>query len=583
MTDDKKRLLTFIILTLSFMSFWQWWYVTPQLEARQKWDLAQKDKLEAKEGLTLQDVLSGKAGADALVTNGAVSIAANDLVDAKRVRIESPVLSGSFSLRGARFDDLTMLEFKQTLEEDSGSEVLLSKLGGDKSYFAELGWIAGSNVSVPNSTTVWQADGEVLSPETPVTLSWKNDIGLVFKRKVSLDDHYLFTFDDTIENTTGQPVQLTPYGRINRARADETLLYISHEGPMAVVNEVLEEMTYDDIADEGKIKLDSGTGWIGLGDKYWLTAIIPPLDKQINVKSSFYTSKQEKRYQIEYSSPAIEVGANESASVTRHLFAGAKKVAVLDKYGEDLNVPLFDRAVDYGWLYFLTKPLLAFLLVLNGMIGNFGLAILVLTVIVKLALFPLASKSYRSFARMRLYMPEMTQIKERHKDDRMKMNEEMMSFYKKHRINPASGCLPMLLQLPVFFALYKVLYISIEMRHAPFYGWIKDLSVSDPTSIFNAFGLIPIETAVWLPVIGVWPVLYAVSMWIQQMLNPPPSDPTQAIVMKWLPLIFLFIFAGFPAGLVLYWVWNNTLSIAQQYYITKKINADPLLGKAPLK
>ena len=574
MSAEKKRLLLFIVITLVFMGVWQMWYVNPRIEARKQWEQAQKLKAQESGQLTLENVLSGAAA-----TSASEPVVQKPSAPAKRVNVVSDVLHGSFSLRGAKFDDLTMVEFKQTLDKESESEVLLSPSDTEHGYFTELGWLASKGVAVPDANTLWRTDAEQLTPQQPVTLTWDNGAGLVFERIIRLDEHYMFTVEESIRNESGQAVRLTPYGRINRVRPKTESLFISHEGPMAVIDQLLEEMPYDDIEDEGSLTFDSGKGWIGVGDKYWLTAIIPPVDADIHVKSSFYLKDNRKRFQIDYKSAPIEVDAGERVSITRHVFAGAKKVNVLNDYSQALNVPLFDRAIDYGMLYFLTKPLLSFLLVISAWLGNFGLAILVLTIIVKIILFPLASKSYRSFARMRLFMPEMQQIKERYQGDRMKMNEEMMAFYRKHRINPASGCLPILLQLPVFFALYKVLYVSIEMRHAPFYGWIQDLSMPDPTTLFNLFGLLPYDVAAWLPVIGAWPVLYAISMYVQQMLSPTPQDPTQAIVMKWLPVMFLFLFAGFPAGLVIYWVWNNVLSIAQQYYITRKINADPMYNR----
>ncbi|MGE5540399.1 MAG: membrane protein insertase YidC [Gemmatimonas sp.] len=490
-----------------------------------------------------------------------------------RIKITTPRLAGSIALKGARFDQLSLEDYRETVDPGSPTITLLAPPSSEHPYFAEYGWLAqDAGVPVPTADTVWQADADTLTPSKPVHLTWDNGRGLVFKRTLSVDDNFLFTIADSVENRTGQAVTLFPYGLIARTGTPHTEgLYILHEGPVGVLGGSLKEVSYKDAAKQtAPVSYDSKGGWIGITDKYWLASLM--WDQNAQVKGSFTHRKEGEldKYQTDFLGAGISVPANGSAETTNHLFAGAKEVRLIDAYAEKLGVQHFDLAIDFGWFYFLTKPFFYALDTLSHWFGNFGLAILALTVCVKLVFFPLANKSYRSMSALRDLQPEMQRLRERYKDDRMRMNQAMMELYRKEKVNPAAGCLPIVIQIPVFFALYKVLYVTIEMRHAPFYGWIKDLSAHDPTNIFNLFGLIPWTPPAFLPVLGAWPLIMGLTMFLQMKLNPQPADPVQAKVFMFMPIIFTFILAPFPAGLVIYWAWNNTLSIAQQWIIMRR-------------
>ncbi|MEB3703189.1 Membrane protein insertase YidC [Candidatus Bealeia paramacronuclearis] len=494
------------------------------------------------------------------------------LTQPQRIKIETPRLHGSINLQGAVFDDLTLAEYHETTNPNSPEIKLLSPLNSKDGYAAEFTWTAQNapGVVVPSSTTIWKADRTVLTPQTPVTLSWNNGQGLTFEQIISLDDQYMFTITQKVHNSTHAPITLAPEGHISRL--DEPVssgFMILHEGPIGVFDGKLNDPSYEDVSSAGILNNPQAPGWLGMTDKYWLTALIP--DPKESITSSFTGNKNgtSKSLGASYVREAKTVGASASIEVTNHFFAGAKVLKVLDSYEETLGINHFDLAVDFGWFYFLTKPIFHVLTYLNALLGNFGLAILALTVLFKAALFPLANKSYRSMGRMKLLQPQIQKLQEQYKDDRMKLNEKMMELYKKEGANPVAGCLPMLVQIPIFFALYKVLFITIEMRHAPFYGWIHDLSAPDPTTFFNLFGLIP-----WTPpsflMIGAWPLIMGATMLIQQKMSPPPGDPTQAKVMMLMPVIFTAMLAQFPAGLVIYWAWNNFLSMGQQWLIMKQ-------------
>ncbi len=483
-----------------------------------------------------------------------------------RVKIQSPKVHGSIALKGARIDDVTFIDYREELDPKSKEIGIFSPIGGTNPYFAEFGWV-GSNVKVPTGDTIWNATSEVLTEKTPLVLTWDNGEGLVFTRTFTIDQNYMFTIDQTVENKTDKAVSLYPYGLLSRTGTPETSGFIIlHEGPLGVFNQTLEEVDYDDLQDAGTIKQESIGGWIGITDKYWLAALIPNQQAKNNSRFNHIRNDNNDKYQVDYLGEVVTVAPGTTGANSSHFFAGAKEMKMMDAYTESLKIDRFDLAIDFGWLYFLTKPIFIALLWLNGYIGNLGVAILVLTVFIKILLFPLANKSYKSMARMKKMQPKMTKLRERFGDDKARLNQEMMAFYKKEKVNPAAGCLPMLIQIPVFFALYKVLFVNIEMRHAPFFGWIQDLSAPDPTSMFNLFGLIP-----WTPpeflMIGVWPLIMGVSMWLQQKLNPQPADPIQAKVMMMLPIVFTFLLGTFPAGLVIYWAWNNILSIIQQKVI----------------
>lgn len=502
-----------------------------------------------------------------------------------RVAIKSPRLNGSLRLEGGRLDDLTLVGYRQTLEKGSPDVVLLSPSSTAAPYYADFGWqnVQGGSVPVPGATTVWQADGDVLSPGKPVTLTWDNGQGQVFSRTYTIDDNYMISVADKVENGTDAPVSLQPYGAINRIGIPESVKSaIVHEGFVGVFNEKLEHEGYEDQKEDtqdGSIKEDrqalrtaSTGGWLGITDKYWLVAYVPNQKQLFNGWFEYRNASGRDVFRSVYTGPQAVVPAGGAISTTGHLFAGAKETKLIDAYEKEFGVVMFDRAIDWGWFYFLARPVFWLLEILKGWVGNFGLAILAITVIIKLAFFQLANKSYIAMGKMRKLAPKMTAIRERFKEDPVKQREEVMKLYQTEKVNPVAGCLPILVQIPVFIALYQVLMVSIEMRHAPFYGWVKDLSDQDPLLITNLFGLIPWDPPGFLA-IGLWTAIMGVTMYVQQMLNPPPPDPIQAKVFQFLPLIFIFLFASFPVGLVIYWTWNNLLTIAQQWLIMKRHGA----------
>jgi YidC/Oxa1 family membrane protein insertase len=494
------------------------------------------------------------------------------LATTERVVIESPRLEGSLALTGGRIDNLVLSDYRETTAPDSPNVRLLNPPGAPDTYFAEFGWVAGDEgTAVPGRDAIWQADRERVRPDQPVTLTWDNGENLRFSRTIALDDNFMFTITQRVENTGDQPVTLHPYGLISRWGTPPTLgFFILHEGPIGVLDGRLEEIDYDDLREDGPIELQSKGGWLGITDKYWLATLVPDQESELIANFRHYIAEDQDRYQVDYLRPAMTVPPGGTLGVTDRLFAGAKEVGLLDFYANEYGIPLFDRAVDFGWFYFLTKPIFHILHFFYQLLGNYGLAILLLTLLVKLLFYPLANKSYRAMSKMKKLQPEMMRLREQFSDDKMRMNQELMALYKKEQVNPMSGCLPIVVQIPVFFALYKVLFVSIEMRHAPFFGWIQDLSAPDPTSLFNLFGLLPWAPPAFL-MIGIWPLLMGATMLLQTKLNPQPADPIQAKVMMLLPLMFIFLFATFPAGLVIYWTWNNVLSITQQWVIMKRM------------
>jgi YidC/Oxa1 family membrane protein insertase len=584
MKSDQKNVWLAMAIIIAMFVGWQFFYELPRIEREQE---AQQRQAELAADQTGDANLPELGGVDsANVTDVALNeeLPREDaLALSPRIAINTPSLHGSVALIGGRLDDLTLVDYHTEVDPGSPEVVLLSPVGGPSPYFAEFGWIAeGPAVIVPDAKTEWISDSTDLTPQSPVTLTWDNGQGLVFERTIAIDENYMFTVDQSVINNGNATVTLYPYGLINRHNTPETLgFYILHEGLIGVLNETLEEVDYDDLSDPdepNQITYESPNGWIGITDKYWLTALVP--DQGDTFKGRFLHNLKNgtlDTYQADYLRTAVVIEPGNVSSTQDRLFAGAKVVTLLDSYAEELNIPLFDRAVDFGWFYFMTKPIFFVLLWFKGLIGNFGLAILALTVVIKLIFFPLANKSYKAMSKMRKLAPEMKALRERYPDDKQKMQQELMAMYRKEKVNPAAGCLPIVVQIPVFFALYKVLFVTIEMRHAPFYGWIEDLSAPDPTVIWNLFGLIPWDPASILPaflLIGAWPVLMACTMFLQQKISPQPPDPTQAKIFMFMPLIFLFIFATFPAGLVIYWTWNNLLSITQQWVIMKRMGVD---------
>lgn len=564
-SEENRNLLIALILAMVVMFGWRFLFPQPEvIEPVVSAVDTPSASVAVQDGAVKPVLESG-------VQDAPISLLSREemLESGNRVRINTSELHGSINLKGARFDDLTLASYKKTQDAASEEVVLLTPRVTNEGYFTEFGWV-GADIDVPDADTIWQADRTVLNEGAPVTLRWTNAQNVTFSQEISVDEHYMFTIKRRVNNRSGQAVRVAPYSLINRTLNEKEQAYlILHEGPLGVSNGILHEHDYDDLED-GKITYEQQRGWAGITDKYWLTSLIPTLKDQPS-KTSYhhYKTGEDFRYQTDILADPVKISAGTSYSYDMQFFAGAKKVDVLDDYAKQYDIQLFDRAVDFGVLYFLTRPIFEALQWLYSILGNFGLAILALTVVIKAIMFPLANKSYGSMSQMKLLMPKMQEIRERFGDDRIKMNQEIMQLYKKEGVNPAAGCLPMILQIPVFFALYKVLFISIEMRHAPFYGWIKDLSVKDPTNIFTLFGTFPWNAPDLLQV-GVLPIIMAVTMLIQQRLNPKPADPTQAQVMAVLPYMFLFVFAAFPAGLVLYWAWNNMLSVAQQYMITKR-------------
>ncbi len=498
-----------------------------------------------------------------------------------RVTIAAPRVQGSISLLGARIDDVVLTDYRETLEPNSPNVRLLEPRSETHPYYVQYGWTAapGEQVKVPDNDTVWSASADTLSPGHPVTLSWDNGAGVTFQIALSVDDDYMFSVQQSVKNATAAPVKLFPWSRIRRDYTPEVAgYYILFEGLLGVVDNTLQESTYAKAKSEGTknngiaYNATSTGGWAGITDKYWLTAMVP--DQSVATTVNFrHIEENGDHYQVDYvaQDPKI-VAPGSTATVSSHVFTGAKVVSLLHSYEERLGIPRFDYAVDWGYFWFLTRPIFLAIDWLNSVLGNFGLAIMVFTVFAKALFFPLANYSYRSMSKMKLLAPKMQALRERYKDEPQRMQQEMMAMYRTEKVNPASGCLPMVVQIPVFFSLYKVIFVTIEMRQAPFFGWIHDLSQVDPTNVFNLFGLLPFDPTVISPFLhlGAWPLIMGLTMFLQQKLNPPPPDPVQARMFQFMPIIFTFMLARFPAGLVIYWSWNNTLSIAQQWLIMRR-------------
>ena len=507
------------------------------------------------------------------------------IADQPRVKIDTPRLHGSIALIGGRIDDLTLATYHDTVDPKSPEVVLLSPTGTKEPYFAAFGWCPSGGCkdtpdpALPGAQTKWTPSGSVLSPGHPLTLTWDNGQGLVFTRTFTIDENYMFTVEDAVKNTGAAPLSLTPYGVLSRAGTPPVSgYYILYEGPIGYLNGAIQDVKYASLNPEKPVEYTSDGGWLGFTDKYWLTALVPPQGGQI--KAQFRKAidpDKVDRYQADYLGAPITVPAGGTASTSTRLFAGAKELNLLQAYAVS-GVPLLDYSIDFGWFWFLTKPIFRILLLLEGLLGNFGLAILLFTFMVKLAFFPLANKSYSAMSKMKLMQPETVKIREKYPDDKAKQQQEIMALYKKVGANPLAGCLPIVIQIPVFFSLYKVLFVTIEMRHAPFFGWIHDLSAPDPTSFANLFGLLPfnpltVPTIGHFLAIGAWPLIMGVTMFLQQKLNPQPVDPVQAKMFMALPVVFTYMLSAFPAGLVIYWSWNNLLSIAQQWAIMHRQGA----------
>ncbi len=586
--DQQKNLLLAVVLSMAVLLAWQIFYAGPKVEEER----ARQQAVEQPERPT-----PGKAPPEAIappaaVPEGRVPGAApapepaqtreQALKDSPRLPIETRSLKGSIALKSGRIDDLVLVKYHETVDPKSPNVVLLSPTNSPHPYFAEYGWVpqGAATQKLPDRDTLWTVEGSpTLTPSSPVTMTWDNGQGLLFRRTVSVDDDYMFKIVDAVENRGAGAVTLAPYARIHRYGTPKVQGYwILHEGLIGVIGEQGEQRSkYSAALEDATQTFPTATGgWLGFTDKYWAAALVPdqtqPYRAQFTGQEPKLPSEQ-PAYQTDYLRDAITVPPGETRSIDARLFAGAKQVKLLQQYQTDLGIKQLDLLIDWGWFFFITKPLYYLMESINSVVHNFGVTILILTVLVRLAFFPLANKQFASMAKMKKLQPQMEQLRERYKDDKVAQQQALMDLYKKEKVNPIAGCLPILLQLPVFFALYKVLFITIDMRHAPFFGWIQDLSAPDPTSLFNLFGLLPFAVPEFLH-IGVWPLIMGITMWLQMQLNPQQPDPVQQQIFSWMPVVFTFLLASFPAGLVIYWAWSNVLSLAQQYYIMKKHGAE---------
>ncbi len=487
-----------------------------------------------------------------------------------RITFDMNRVKGSLNLYGATFDDVILKDYRARINKSSELIQLLKVEDSLNPYFIRMGWASTKKLDLPNKDTLWKADKKHYNSGEEINLYWENQSKIKFKRRISIDQNFIFKVVDSIENNSNDEIQVSNFAYIQRKNyRPKNKFFILHEGPLGVFNETLKEVSYADLEENGTISETSKNGWIGITDHYWQVAIFPESDQTFKARFRFI-NKQKNSIQVDYiNNDILTIQPKESKSIDSYLFVGAKEVPLIDSYIKELKVSKFDLSVDFGWFYFLTKPLFYALYYLSNFFGNFGVGIIFLTIFVRIILFPLANKSFKSMNAMRILTPEIKNIRDRYKDDRTRMNQEMFALYKEKKINPAAGCLPILIQIPIFFALYKVLFVSIEMRHAEFFGWIQDLSAPDPTSLFNLFGLIPWDPPNILG-IGIWPILMGLTMYLQQKINPPPPDPIQAKVFMMLPFVFTFLLATFPAGMVVYWTVNNILSISQQAILLKK-------------
>ena len=582
MDDQNKNLI--LATVLSFLVILGWYTLFPPPEPEQAPETAISETAPA----------GDTAGAPSASADAVAETAAEDAeaAEAPRVAINTPRVTGSISLQGGRIDDLSLKDYRETLDEDSPIVKLLKPVGEAQAYYALYGWAPGSGLGpsdVPGANTLWTAPADAaLSEDSPVTLTWDNGKGLTFSRTISVDENYMFSVTQSVTNASGGTVSLAPYGTLARHGQPQDLknFFILHEGLVAMADGELAEIDYDDMADfepdprdgsKSEVKQIEANGWTGFTDHYWMSTLVPAPGQSFRSIAKF--DERREIYQTDIVLPTVTLADGQSSEVTTELFAGAKEWATIRGYQKD-GIQGFLDSIDWGWFFFLTKPMFAVLHWLNVMIGNMGWAIIGLTVLIKILVFPLAYKSYASMAKMKELQPEMEKLKERAGDDRQKMQKEMMELYKKEKVNPAAGCLPILIQIPIFFSLYKVIFVTLELRHAPFFGPFQDLSAPDPTSIMNLFGLLPFaapapESILALVFIGILPILLGVSMWLQQKLNPAPTDPTQQMIFAWMPWVFMFMLGGFASGLVVYWIANNTITFTQQYLIMRSHGYTP--------
>lgn len=568
--QDMRNMFIFIIVAALLYFAYNAMVLEPQAKALRAQQLAEQRANPQALALKAQELEAQKP----LPRNEALKAASTST----RITIDNASIFGTISTKGARFDDIALHDYYDTLEKKN-NVVVLSPERSEFPRQVNYGFVSSDkDIKLPNEDTIWSVQGNTkLTPETPVTLTWNNGQGLSFERTITIDKNFLFTITQKVTNNSGKDVTLYPYGLVTQQGIPPYYAgtWISHEGPVGFVGEELHQVSYKDLRKGKKQSVSGNEGWLGITDKYWLAAMIPPQDQDVKYRFNYSGSEKDKdnkgRYQADFLGAPISLTSGESQTIQSELFVGAKRVRTLNAYADELGIPRLDLAVDFGWLWFLSIPFFYILHYAGEFIGNFGLAIIVLTITIRGAVFPLTNMSYRSFAKMKKVGPQIAQLREEIGDDKQKLQQELVKMYQREGVNPMAGCIPMLLQIPIFFALYKVLFVTIEMRHAPFFGWIKDLSVPDPTNIFNLFGLIPWDPPSILHV-GVWPCVMLVAMIIQKHLNPPPQDKLQRDIANYMPFLFAFIMGKFAAGLVIYWSFSAIIGIIQQIIIMKSMN-----------
>ena len=584
---DLLNIAVAVVLSLILFIGWQYFIVGPQLEVQRQHALAEKTAADARQVQT-----PGAPGVSAPLAPGseaAATLQKPEVIlagDRARIKLDSDTVDGSIRLTGARLDDLHFKAYREDIDPKSPEIVFLLPQGAETATYGEMGWTAGgtSNEVLPTETTVWQAaDGQTLTPATPVTLTWDNGQGLLFTRTIALDKDYMFTVTDSVENKSAATVTMFPYASVARHGEPKTKAstWIVHEGPLGAFQGASQYPSYSDVRKAGEIKNESTGGWLGITDKYWMVAVIPPQNEKFVGRYSMSPQGGIEVFRADYLMAARTIAPTSKATVIHHFFAGPKVSSLLNAYKDNLHIQLFDYAIDWGWFWLITPPMLGLVDFLNRLVGNFGIAILMLTVVVKGLMFPLANRAFESMTKMKKVQPQIKELQERWKEDKAKLQQAQMELFRREKINPMLGCLPLLIQLPVFFSLYKVLLVTIEMRHAPFFGWIHDLAAADPTSLINLFGLLPFAVPSWAH-IGVWPLLMGATMWLQMRMNPPATDPVQQQMMTFMPFVFTYMMSSQPAGLVIYWTWNNILTMSQQYVIMRRLNVPFQLNiKAP--
>ncbi|MCC3861413.1 membrane protein insertase YidC [Pseudemcibacter aquimaris] len=575
--EENRNFIMAIVLTMAILFGWEYFYGAPMREAAEQ-QAANEQAVDVDTAGVPQMAAGSAADAGSIPGMSApvVKQIATDrveIIDGRdSIKIDSARLSGSISLKGLRFDDLSLKDYHETVDKSSPIITLLNPSGSFNSYFADFGWIGDGKR--PDANSVWSANKATLGAGETVTFTWDNGEGVIFNRDVALDNDYMFTVTQRVQNNSQTTLGMATYGRVFReGRSGAQPLFILHEGPIRVGEDGKEEIAYEDLEDDTYERQEvSNGGWAGITDKEWMVAVIPDQSEDFVTNISRTEQNGGEQFHVNFATNGVSVAPGVTFERSSRFFAGAKEIELLEQYTEAGGIKMFDYAVDWGWFYFITKPIYFLLHFFYGIVSNFGIAILLLTLLIKGILFPMANKQYISMARMKKLAPKMQKLKEKYGDDRARMQQETMKLYQEEKVNPLASCLPIFIQIPIFFSLYKVLYVTIDMRHAPFYGWIKDLSAPDPLLVTNLFGLIPWEPTGFLA-IGILPVFMGATMYFQQKLNPPMTDPIQQKVFAFMPIIFTFILAGFSVGLVIYWTWNNILTICQQWFIMRRVEA----------